>query len=415
MIFVHKLKRFLAQLSVVVLLLSLSLLFCATIIAQSTEGARLYNNSGSLAIIDSGYYDSNTSAGNFANPYYVAQNFSPAPINPSLTATTPPTSISTSPSTATITPSFDPYAITDQLLPSTTTIPNTTNAYTNYGGTYSSSNFDNFFPETVTTMKKFREATHVGYQYIPRGNSESANTFGMQELDIRMQFAIPCRFIPDYRTGTNGSGSIYIAPGGSLYWWNGPGNVDVAANGFATYIDFGIKPQITEFFSLESWFRFGAYSDFKRIDSDALRFQGEVVGKFNTSQQFNIVIGGRYVARQHYKMLPVIGFEWIPRDDWMFCIMFPKTKISKRIWSDGRVIAWGYIQGELAGESWRWQHTGKTDYNDIKIGVGCDFQWNNQINGFVELGGSFDRELYSQNYKWLTPRSVFYLKLGVDF
>ncbi|MDR0392417.1 MAG: hypothetical protein LBH59_10955 [Planctomycetaceae bacterium] len=409
MIFVHKPKRFLAQLFVVVLLL-----FCATIIvAQSTEGARLYNDSGSIAPIDTNYYGLNTPSNNFANSYYVAQNFSPAPITPSSTTTTTPAPISLS------TPSFDPYAITDQLvLPSNipnNTANNTANNYMNFGGTYSSSNFDNFFPETVTTMRKFREATHVGYQYIPRGNSENANTFGMQELDIRMQFAIPCRFIPDYRSGTNGSGSIYIAPGGSLYWWNGPGNVDVAANGFATYIDFGIKPQITEFFSFESWLRFGAYSDFKKIDSDSLRFQGEIVGKFHTSQQFNIVVGGRYVARQRYKMLPVIGFEWIPRDDWLFCIMFPKTKISKRIWSDGRVIAWGYVQGELAGESWRWQHTGKTDYNDIKIGVGCDFQWSNQVNGFVELGGSFDRELYSQNYKWLTPRSVFYFKLGVGF
>ncbi|MDR1053532.1 MAG: hypothetical protein LBL39_05100, partial [Planctomycetaceae bacterium] len=219
----------------------------------------------------------------------------------------------------------------------------------------------------------------------------------------------------DYQPNSGGVGSVYIAPGGSLYWWNGPGSVDVNANGFAAYIDFGIKPQITEFFSLESWFRFGAYSDFKKIDADSLRYQGEVVGKFRISQQFNIIAGGRYMDRQRYKLLPVAGFEWVPRDDWVFYIVFPKPKISKRIWSDGRITAWGYVQGELGGESWRWQNTGRTDYNDIKIGVGCDFQWNNQVNGFVELGGSFDRELYSHDYKLLEPRSVFYIKLGVDF
>ncbi|MDR1483719.1 MAG: hypothetical protein LBT09_02730 [Planctomycetaceae bacterium] len=391
-------------------------IFCATIIAQTTDGARIYNGSGSLAIIDSGYYNSNTSEINFANPYYVAQNISPAPItSPTTTTTTSPaTPIITPPSAASYTPQFDPYAITDAIAPTTNT-SNVANTYTAYSSTSFGNNFDNFFPETVTTMKKFREATHVGYQYIPRGNSENSNSFGMQELDIRMQFAIPCRFIPDYRTGSSGSGSVYIAPGGSLYWWNGPGKVEVNANGFAAYVDVGIKPQFTEFFSLEAWLRFGAYSDFKRIDSDALRYQGEVVGKFRISPQFNIVAGGRYMARQRYKMLPVAGFEWIPRDDWLFYIVFPKPKISKRIWSDGRVTAWGYVQGELGGESWRWQHTGKTDYNDIKIGAGCDFQWNNQINGFVELGGSFDRELYSSDHKWLTPKSVFYLKLGVDF
>ncbi|MDR2642507.1 MAG: hypothetical protein LBC74_06910 [Planctomycetaceae bacterium] len=407
MIFIHKTNCFFIQLFSVIFELCLFLIFCATIIAQTSDGARLYSGAGSLAIIESGNYSSNTSGVNFANQYYVAQNLTPAPINPPATTEAPP-------STTSYTSQFDPYAIIDTISTSSNT-SNYTGAYSNYSGTSSGGSFDNFFPETVTTMKKFREATHVGYQYIPRGNSESINSFGMQELDIRMQFAIPCRFIPDYQTGSGGSGAVYIAPGGSLFWWNGPGNVDVHANGFAAYIDFGIKPQITEFFSLESWFRFGAYSDFKRINSDALRYQGEVIGKFRISQQFNIIAGGRYMDRQRYKMLPVAGFEWIPRDDWLFYIVFPKPKISKRIWADGRLTAWGYIQGELGGESWRWQHTGETDYNDIKIGAGCDFQWNNQINGFIELGGSFDRELYSRGYKWLSPRSVFYLKLGIDF
>ncbi|MDR2762576.1 MAG: hypothetical protein LBB88_08260 [Planctomycetaceae bacterium] len=392
------------------------LIFCATIIAQTT-GASLYNGSGSLEILDFGTSGSTSSEFNYANPYYVAQNISPAPINPSPVISS--TSTTTSPVNSTYYSQFDPYAIIDPIVPSntnsTTSSTSTTNSYSNYIGSTSSSNFDNFFPETVTTMKKFREATHVGYQYIPRGNSENSRTFGMQELDLRMQFAIPCRFIPDYQPGSGGSGSIYIAPGGSLYWWNGPGVVDVNANGFAAYIDVGIKPQITEFFSIESWFRFGAYSDFKKLDSDSLRYQGELIGKFRISQPFNIIAGGRYMDRQRYKMLPVIGFEWIPRDDWLFYITFPKTKISKRVWSDGRLTAWGYLQTELDGESWRWQHTGETDYNDIKFGVGCDFQWNNQITGFVELGGSFDRELYSNDTKWLSPKSVFYLKLGIDF
>jgi hypothetical protein len=387
------------------------LVFCVTIIAQTTGSTNIYNGSGSLAVIDLGNNNSNTSEFNFANPYYVAQNITPAPIDT-------PTTIIANPITAPYSPAFDPYAITESIAPATN-LSQPLSTSSNYSNTYNNTtlanNFDNFFPETVTTMKKFREATHVGYQYIPRGNSGNGNSFGMQELDIRMQFAIPCRFIPDYQPNSGGTGSVYIAPGGSLYWWNGPGNVDVNANGFAAYIDFGIKPQITEFFSLESWFRFGAYSDFKKIDSDSLRYQGELVGKFRISQQFNIIAGGRYMDRQRYKLLPVAGFEWMPRDDWLFYIVFPKPKISKRIWSDGRITAWGYVQGELGGESWRWQYTGKTDYNDIKIGVGCDFQWNNQINGFVELGGSFDRELYSRGYKWLEPRSVFYLKLGIDF
>ncbi|MDR1289617.1 MAG: hypothetical protein LBK06_00300, partial [Planctomycetaceae bacterium] len=224
-------------------------IFCVTIIAQTSSRTNIYNNSGSLAIIDINNNNSNTSEFNSANPYYVAQNISPAPID---YPTTSPSTLLPS-ATATYSPQFDPYAITDSVTP-TTNLPDPSNTYTAYSkATTSSSSFDNFFPETVTTMRKFREATHVGYQYMPRGNSDNINSFGMQELDIRMQFAIPCRFIPDYQPNSGGVGSVYIAPGGSLYWWNGPGRFDVNANGFAAYIDFGIKPQITEFFSLESW------------------------------------------------------------------------------------------------------------------------------------------------------------------
>ncbi|MDR2344769.1 MAG: hypothetical protein LBE18_01760 [Planctomycetaceae bacterium] len=401
------------------------MIFCATITAQITNGINLYNEIGSLEILNSDNQSNKTSY-NFANPYYVAQNISPAPIT-SLTTSVPPVTSSTS-STSNPAPvltsplpytsQFDPYAIIDPIIPQSNTT-STTNTYTNYTGTSSafntSSNFDNFFPETVTSMKKFRDATHFGYQYLPRGNNNNSNSFGLQELDLRIQFAIPCRFIPDFNPSSGGTGSIYIAPGGSLYWWNGPNNRSVNANGFAAYIDVGIKPQITEFFSLESWFRFGAYSDFKKLNSNSLRYQGELVGKFRISQQFNIIAGAQYLDRQHYKMLPVAGFEWIPRDDWLFYVVFPKPKISKRIWSDGRLTAWGYIQSELCGESWNWQYIGETDYNDIKIGIGCDFQWNNRITGFAELGGSFDRELYSHNIKLLNPHSVFYIKLGIDF
>ncbi|MDR1925867.1 MAG: hypothetical protein LBQ66_15985 [Planctomycetaceae bacterium] len=441
----NQIRLYVRFLNIVIVLFG-AVIFCTEVNSQTTGGAKLYNYSGSLAALDTNLtatadYNptanptisttlptsptSPTSLSNYGttdNALFVAQNNTPAPLD--TTGTFPDLTYaanSTTPSAALSQPysqQFDPYAIIDPLNPTANATNTSTTIAGNsgvYSGTTSNGYFDNFFPETMTTMKKFREATHVAYLLLPRGSKENVKTFGMQELDLRMQFAIPCRFVPDYQNGASSTGSIYIAPGGSLYWWDGPGVTDVNPNGFATYIDVGMKPQITEFFSLESWFRFGAYADFKKINSDALRYQGEIVGNLKISTEFQIIAGAKYWDRQRYKLLPVIGFAWMPRDDWTFYLVFPKPKITKRVWTDGRTTVWAYVQGELGGESWLWQNTGKTDYNDIRFTSGLDFQWNNQINGFVEIGGSFNRELYSQNTKWLEPRSVFYFKLGFDF
>ena len=71
---------------------------------------------------------------------------------------------------------------------------------------------------------------------------------------------------------------------------------------------------------------------------------------------------------------------------------------------------------DYAGGSWDISgHSGLTDYNDIRLGLGIEFAMPNRIGGYFEFGGSFDRELYFERQRQINPPTVLYLKTGFIF
>ncbi|GHT30729.1 hypothetical protein FACS1894214_1160 [Planctomycetales bacterium] len=273
-------------------------------------------------------------------------------------------------------------------------------------------------PETYQAVRRFREATEFSYTMMPggkKGGSKSA--FGINEVDMRMQLSFPCRFIPHYSpANTESTGFFYIAPGLSVLWWDGPkGPPDMSPNGFGAYFDFGVNPRFNEVFSMEGWFRLGAYSDFKNVKSEALRYQGRLTGTFTVSPTVQIVGGVQYLDRVRHKIIPVGGVIWSPKDDLILRLTFPNPKISKRFWKTGSADWWGYVAAEYGGSSWSIDGIGRTDYNDIRVGLGLEFETLTRVNGHIEFGGAFDRELYSKNTKWQKLSDAVYLKLGIVF
>ena len=345
-------------------------------------------------------------------PIYVAQNTLPATITP--IPNTPATLPSVTPSVAL--PFLDPYAISSQpsLFGSILSIGNS-NATSGLGqtppsGIYSG-NFDRFVPETYAAMRRFRDATSFEYTHLPRGRKD--NGFGMDEIDMRMQLAFPCRFVPD-----NGrTGYFYVAPAGSLVWWNGPaGPPNMSPNGFGAFLDFGVQPKFNETFGLIAWGRVGIFSDIEKVSSDAFRFQGRLEGVVHTSPQMQIQGGVIYYGRSRVKMLPTGGVVWTPNEDWVLKLIFPNPKVSRRLWTGAQADWWGYVHVDYAGGSWDISGLGLTDYNDIRLGMGIEFNAPNRMGGYLEFGGSFARELYSDGYhRWANPPSVLYLKTGFIF
>ncbi len=394
--------------------------FCAFFsasLAAAQSGASTYGSVGygSLGLNFSDGYSPATSN------LLVAQNTPTAPAAiPSVapaTTTLPPPVVSTTPATTTL----DPYAApgSSTVFPWTGTLGTTPNSCSPATKVYSG-NMEQFFPETYQAMRRFREATSVNFTYIPAGSKSEWNYFGVDELDFRMQLGFPCRFIPNNGPGCTGPGFFYVAPGGSLLWWDGPdtnqmyGAPRISPNGFSASLDFGMTPQFNETFSLDAWFRFGVFSDFNEITSKSLRYQGRLAGMFNVSNQFKIVAGVLYLDRSRVKVLPTGGVIWTPREDIVLRITFPNPKLSMRIYNTGRAEWWGYLQGDYGGGSWTMDGV-KTDYNDIRVGAGIEFETLSKVGGFFEVGGAFNREIYSNGNAWCTPKSMVYLKTGFVF
>ena len=344
-------------------------------------------------------------------PIFVAQNGSPATIAPipSTPVTLPPVS------PAVALPPFDPYAIPTQssLFGSILPIGNSASAGQSPPSGIYSGNFDRFVPETYEAMRRFRDATSFEYTHLPRGKGTDA--FGMDEIDMRMQLAFPCRLIPD-----NGkTGYLYVAPAGSLVWWNGPvskpGNPGMSPNGFGAFLDVGMQPRFNETFGLVAWGRVGVFSDFEKVSSKAFRYQGRLEGIVHTSPQMQIHGGIIYYGRSRVKMLPTGGVVWTPNEDWILKLVFPDPKVSRRLWTGQQADWWGYVHADYTGGCWDISGLGLTDYNDIRLGMGVEFAAQNQIGGYFEFGGSFARELYSNGHRWASPPSVLYLKTGFIF
>jgi hypothetical protein len=419
--------------SIFIFFIAVSFLFLTGSGRAQYGGAQLFNSgAGSYGSI--GYGSINQSSANYGvtqndivlnfsptnyGPVLIAQNTSSgaiAPITPvptpsaSSVVTTPPAVPASS--LLTLQP-FDPYTTPhvssgSPLFDSASY--NGNSGYSGKSGIYSG-NFEQFVPETYAAMRRFREATRFDYTFLPGGNK--ANSFGMNEVDIRMQLGIPCRFIPSDGSGT---GFFYVAPGANLVWWEGPvGPPHLSPNGFGAFVDFGMQPQFNEVFALNAWFRFGLFSDFKHVSSDSFRYQGRLEGIFNVSPNVQISVGIIYLDRVRHKIMPTGGIIWNPRDDLVLKLVFPNPKISKRLWNSGNAEWWGYIQGDYGGGSWSIDPIGQTDYNDIRIGAGVEFETLTRIGGYLEFGGSFARELYSRHHKWAEPPSVLYLKTGFIF
>ncbi len=416
------------------------LLACVTLLASSCPaqtGAVLYggslngNQSSPFRNVGSVKAPAEITLASATMPYYQTQystTTAPAPV--SVVSPAPVyTSIPANIGYPTL-PPLDPYAVPNQsslypassqpisgtyrgsssLQPGYGSPSYNSSAYPTTGRIYSG-NFENFFPETYDAVRRFRDSTSAEFTFLPGGNK--SDSFGLSQLDLRMQLSVPCRFIP---TNSSQPGFLMITPGGQLAWWDGPsGPPDMSPNGFGAYLDFGVQPQFNDIFGVNAWFRFGVFSDFKKVGSESLRYQGGIEGVVNLSRDMQLVVGFRYLDRARVKMLPTGGIIWTPRDDWRLRLTFPDPKISKRLWQTDRAVWWGYIRAEYGGDAWSISGLGKTDYNDIRFGLGLEFETIAHVGGYFEFGGSFKRELYSQHTKWADPPSVIYLKTGFVF
>jgi hypothetical protein len=287
-----------------------------------------------------------------------------------------------------VAPGWDPYGLpgTQQptLLPQDPYLP-TTPAFPTYSG------------GTLTTMTRFLQEVRLDYVYIP---GKAMNELGINSIDLSSTFAIP--FF--YNTQT----PLLVTPGFTMHLWSGPDTAPGAPGylpprTYDAYIDAAWNPQLSPVLGAELGVRVGVYSDFEKVDGRSLRYQGHGLAVLSLSPAFQVKAGVVYLDRVNIKLFPAGGIVWTPNPDVRFEILFPNPRIARRLWTYGNTDWWIYARGEYGGGSWTIKqeitvpdtvsYLDQVDYNDIRVGLGLEFDTPRAWKGLFEAGVTFEREL----------------------
>lgn len=264
------------------------------------------------------------------------------------------------------------------------------------------------YPEgTYAKMKRFLQEIRVDYVWMPGTGIEE---LGLNDLDFTSTFAIP--FFHNLDT------PLLVTPGFGLQLWNGPVTTlpdEFPARTYAAYLDTAWNPQVTPLLGAELGFRVGVYSDFSKLINESVRYTGHGLLVLSLSPSFQLKGGIVYLDRRRIKVLPAGGIVWTPNSDVRFEILFPNPKLAKRITTYGNTDWWLYVRGEYGGDSWTLRDEAgmppvQVDYNDIRAGVGLEFDRFNGISGLFEVGIAFERELYGDGGVLFTPNNTVFLR-----
>jgi hypothetical protein len=262
---------------------------------------------------------------------------------------------------------------------------------------------------TITTMKRFLQEVRLDYVWMP---GSASREFGINDVDLSATFAIP--FLHNPKT------PLLITPGFAVHYWSGPSGllVNLPPRVYDAYLGAAWNPQLSPVFSGELGCRVGIYSDFQRVTSDSLRYQGYGLGALALSPSFTVKAGVVYLDRQNVKLLPAGGIVWTPSPDIRFEILFPNPKLAMRLPAYSSCEWWGYVRGEYGGGSWTIKDNGTSspmDYNDMRAAVGVEFATVRRLHGLFETGVAFERELYGNRNAQFDLNSTVFVRAGLAY
>ena len=129
-----------------------------------------------------------------------------------------------------------------------------------------------------------------------------------------------------------------------------------------------------------------------------------------------------YLDRNKVKLLPAGGIVWTPSAETRLDIFFPNPKLARRLSNMGNTEFWLFLAGEYGGGNWTIKRAvgpaagdvDSVDYNDMRVGVGLEFNNPGRISGLFEVGVAFERELIYRNGPpdEFNPNTTVYLRAG---
>lgn len=265
----------------------------------------------------------------------------------------------------------------------------------------------------LTQTVRFVQDLRLRDTYV--GGGSDPDDLGINDTEVAVTFTIP-NFL------TTGQ-PLFISPAFALHLWDGPISppADLPPNAYSAYIDAQWASDPTLQLGAELGFRIGAYTDFNTINQYSLRIQGLGLGVVRLTPTLTAKLGVMYLDRNKIKLLPAGGVLWTPTPQVKFDIFFPQPKLSVYLTTVGRYELWGYLAGEYGGGAWTIQRadgsSDRIDINDIRVSGGFEWTGPRGLNGFVEGGFVFKRQVVyvvtpSDTFN---PPNSYMVRAGISF
>ncbi len=245
--------------------------------------------------------------------------------------------------------------------------------------------------------------------FLAGGNSP--NSFGMNDVALRATFGLPFPTIQS---------PLLITPGYTMEFLDGPQALDVPPRLYEAYIDFRWLRRLTPKLGMDLAVQPGVFSDFNRVGSSSIRIQGRGLAAYDWSERLRIVAGVLYLDRDDIRILPAAGLIWTPNDKARIELVFPRPRFARRLRSTEAAAWWGYVVGELGGNSYGVTRADGSDdtltYRDFRVMLGLERKVKLGLNAYFESGYVFGRELeYLSGPASISPPGTVLVRGGLVY
>ncbi|MDR1384088.1 MAG: DUF6268 family outer membrane beta-barrel protein [Planctomycetaceae bacterium] len=291
---------------------------------------------------------------------------------------------------------------------------NTPNGY-GYISPQSSAQTQSSLADRYDHMMSFMNNMMASYLWMPDSGS---HPLGNNELKGQVRFAIPCQHL--------GNTMFFVAPAIHVNFWQFDQQkaqtfYKMPGTTFGTFLDAWLEPEINDRFRFDVLGRVGIYSDLKKFSGKSLAISGRGRVYYQYENNIELMLGVQYINREHVKMLPTFGVIWTPNEKTEWHLIFPDPRLYRYLGNTNDTAWWGYVRGEYGGGSWGVKTFNgdviRTDYNDIRVAMGLEFRNKPKqcLSGHFEIGGAFNRELYTDGSTWYRPTACVFLAGGLIY
>jgi hypothetical protein len=228
----------------------------------------------------------------------------------------------------------------------------------------------------LTTHKQtfFQKLSFTGTEVFPDGSQG----LGIFETELFAAFALPA---PTTDT------PLLLIPSLEVDFVDSPSYATLPSTLYAAYLDFMWLPKLGDRLQGIISVAPGWYSDFEGGSEDSFRLTGRGIARYDwTPGRTQLVLGVAYLGRVHTKVLPVAGIIWKPSGDWNLELVFPKTKLARRLARGPGFEHWTYLGFGFGGDNWSvLLPSGDCDklvMRDWRLTLG----WERKMNGGAGLG-----------------------------